>query len=346
MIGGGLKHYRIHYEEHDFVATVERASPAHQASSESEVTVKSLRTNLFCTLEVSGKTIKLRDLLSSSRSRSYARLVRGAGALRVLVTACLLFTIHMFPKCKSIILSDESSFECSSAASEKGIVGLAEHNLLVYGSSWYQRIIPGLSLSTKRNPDISMYKYRAALSKLTSHEFKSSLTFEQLWEAALKRGSGSKEARHWLHEKHNPELFESLRTIYNSCSSLQTFFLQVQKTDRKRACRFFLETIPQIKRFIALPALLDSIWECKVTEYVQAMTDSGEAAARTAAHHGLRMAGPTFRVTPLIYTGRGARRYALDGLRFVTLKRVFPSLRLEGGGGRWPHRYQDMGSPD
>jgi hypothetical protein len=267
---------------------------------------------------VSGRTIQIRDLHYRQECQAFGKLQKGKGT-RALLTAALLFTIHMFPKCKYIILTDESSFQCSSAASEKGVVGLAEHNILVYANTWYQRLIPGLSLSTKRSPEISIYKYRSALLKLTSPKYKSSLTFEDLWKAAIRKGCGSKAASLWLHETHNPDLYNTLQSLFDNSSSLQAFFLQIHQTNKQLACRFFLETIPLIRRFIVLPILLDTIWECKVSTYMEAMRESQFEIHQTQE---------------------------FDGLKFVPLERVFPSVRQQGGDGRWPHRYRDLGSPD
>lgn len=282
-----MDYYRIQLLGHTFVAQVSQPDGEDLNCHLIYIGGKSKKCCRFL-VDRGQHSIVLEDFYYNENCRAFQGLTRGYGT-KVLLYASLLFLRHMYPECKTLTLQDESKREVESLDGKHGLIPLADWNLLVHGKTWYQRAIPGLTLSPT-----SKYKkcVSTILKNLQSTRFKSSMNFESFINSVVPK----KTSVYILHIKNDSELIAGLRDIYVNGKTMQGFFSGLDQWTKgqlkafksvppKKVDAFILELIPQFMnhligfhKFPGSMSLQGSVWEASLEDVESQLTKKMKAS--------------------------------------------------------------------
>lgn len=207
----------------------------------------------------------LSDVVYLETCQLNGKLERGPGTTRLLY-ATLVLALQRYPNMKILELQDESTFTCKFDGDEFKIP-LSDHNILVYGKTWYAR----------RFPD-SFVLQKAKNQKLFEH-LNTYLTNPDNYDSAhltnfLERGEVLRYVKAnmvnplsgWFNSKTNQRLFKK---ITSKSRTYREFFQNMHELHD--SCAFFSDTLNGfmgsfLKKGKSFKGM---VWECPVHDLEQ-----------------------------------------------------------------------------
>lgn len=171
-----------------------------------------------------------------------AQLGHGDGT-RAMVGAAIVLISRMFPRLKLIRFMDSSAFDCSRTAPNgkeiiAGSVDLAPHQLLIYGRTWYERILtPDFVVPEKGSrPKI------ARVRDVGQYSIKNR-PFKDLWKF-IARTSTCDHSEAWLLDNK-----AKLEALWHKCDTLSELATGLQKMRDEESCLFWVGFIKRLYMF-------------------------------------------------------------------------------------------------
>lgn len=255
----------------------------------------------------------LADVFYHAKCSFYQNMQKSTGTISLLHAslACLLI---LFPRISYMIISDNSLVNCERISGTTGVdwgsrpagFSKAEHSMLKYGCTWYQRVFPKL----KPNGRLTKLAYKTFKDKLNQDIPKG--TFETFWKAIhdfSRAFNFMPRVKAWCQ---HPDVVKDAREAFSNCQTYGQFFkwlcgFLAKTTDTTTALKpsrctfeqeYFLEVLPRIRAYLTLPPLAMTTWILDLSKVRPPLASDGFVLNR-------------------------AREY--DGQNFRIIRRVFPS---------------------
>lgn len=271
--------YKINLLDHIFVAQVELVDEDNEGRYyEIHIGGRSRKCCRFL-VDPHAKVVTLVDFYYNSNCRAFTGLSEGYGT-KVLLYAGILFVNALWPECRVLQLQDESHKKVTSFDGRTGLLSLTDWNLLVYGKTWYQRALPGLTFASdmpsqsRTLPDLLQL-----LQRTSSPTFKTETgSIDDFLKATMIGPDSSHMYRKYI--KTDQSLLALIRGAFDKSRTLQEFFGRLDKLRKMHdgASQLILQCLPHWMTYLGLAspaALHGSVWQViSISRLVQTLNQS------------------------------------------------------------------------
>lgn len=212
------QYYKIKFGSYSFLASIERESTATVQIRIGGVQRKCIRISIH----ESGYANVIGFEHNSACCLKPLQLDKGKGS-RALLGAAIMFLAEKYPHANALDLMDTSSFECKTLK-----VNLAAHNMLLYGQTWYERVLGAQYLLPKGSSQITVPIMRKAGEfRLTGKSF---TDFYARLEVAVAHAKSKK----WTQDNK-----ARIEKVFTKAATLRDFASSIQRLRTQDSCLFF-----------------------------------------------------------------------------------------------------------
>lgn len=248
------------------------------------------------------KYASLSDVFYHEKCQFAADLQRSAGT-KALLHASLACILILFPEVEYITIDDNSLVNCERIPGRVDQewggrpIGFskADHNILKYGRTWYQRIFPTLRPQSELGKASLDHFLKKLKTQITDKEKRRSKIMD-MWQYVHTSADLMPRCKDWARR---PQVIKSVIQQYTQSQTYKDFFKWLcsyvadQEASAPRAIKcssfereYFLVTLQKWMKFMGLTSLSGLAWELDLRNIPRPSERNGIALNRTEEHDG------------------------------------------------------------